>query len=57
MRKSFDELWIIDLGGDNLGARKTPNVFAIQILWQSQSVFGGRNETRQLRGKSGIRKL
>lgn len=31
MRKSFDELWIIDLGGDNLGARKTPNVFAIQI--------------------------
>ena len=24
-------LSIIDLGGDNLGARKTPNVFAIQI--------------------------
>ena len=31
MRRSFDELWILDLGGDNLGARKTPNVFAIQI--------------------------
>ena len=31
MRRSFDELWIVDLGGDNLGARKTPNVFAIQI--------------------------
>ncbi|WP_309753704.1 N-6 DNA methylase, partial [Novosphingobium sp.] len=31
MRRNFDELWIIDLGGDNLGARKTPNVFAIQI--------------------------
>lgn len=31
MRRSFDELWIIDLGGDNLGARKTPNVFAIKI--------------------------
>jgi hypothetical protein len=31
MRRTFDELWIIDLGGDNLGARKTPNVFAIQI--------------------------
>ena len=30
MRRTFDELWIIDLGGDNLGARKTPNVFAIQ---------------------------
>jgi hypothetical protein len=30
MRELFDELWIIDLEGDNLGARKTENVFAIQ---------------------------
>ncbi len=30
MRKTFDELWILDLEGDNLGARKTENVFAIQ---------------------------
>ena len=30
MRQCFDELWILDLGGDNLGARKTPNVFNIQ---------------------------
>lgn len=30
MRRTFDELWIIDLEGDNLGARKTVNVFAIQ---------------------------
>lgn len=30
MREAFDELWIIDLEGDNLGARKTENVFAIQ---------------------------
>ena len=30
MRGAFDELWIIDLEGDNLGARKTENVFAIQ---------------------------
>jgi hypothetical protein len=30
MRKTFDEIWIIDLGGDNLGTRKTPNVFNIQ---------------------------
>ncbi|RPH96198.1 DNA methyltransferase [candidate division KSB1 bacterium] len=30
MRRLFDELWIIDLEGDNLGARKTENVFAIQ---------------------------
>lgn len=31
MRETFDELWIIDLEGDNLGARKTDNVFAIQV--------------------------
>ena len=31
LRRTFEELWILDLGGDNLGARKTPNVFAIQI--------------------------
>ncbi len=30
MRETFDHLWIIDLEGDNLGARKTENVFAIQ---------------------------
>ena len=30
MRSIFDELWIIDLEGDNLGTRKTDNVFAIQ---------------------------
>jgi predicted helicase len=30
MRRTFDELWVLDLGGDNLGARKTPNVFNIQ---------------------------
>jgi hypothetical protein len=30
MRETFEELWIINLEGDNLGARKTSNVFAIQ---------------------------
>ena len=30
MREVFDELWIIDLEGDNIGARKTDNVFLIQ---------------------------
>lgn len=29
MRRTFDEIWIIDLGGDNIGTRKTPNVFNI----------------------------
>ena len=31
MREVFDELWIIDLEGDSRGARKTENVFDIQI--------------------------
>lgn len=30
MRQTFDELWIIDLEGGGLGARKTANVFAIR---------------------------
>ena len=30
MREVFDELWIIDLEGDNIGARKTDNIFAIR---------------------------
>ena len=30
MREVFDEIWIIDLEGDNRGARKTENVFDIQ---------------------------
>ncbi|MCY3782619.1 MAG: DNA methyltransferase [Chloroflexi bacterium] len=30
MRRTFDELWILDLEGDSLGARKTENVFAIR---------------------------
>jgi predicted helicase len=30
LREAFDELWIVDLEGDNLGARKTENVFDIQ---------------------------
>lgn len=30
MRETFDELWVINLEGDNLGARHTENVFAIR---------------------------
>jgi hypothetical protein len=30
MRRTFDELWILDLEGGNLGARKTDNVFDIR---------------------------
>lgn len=30
MRALLDEIWIVDLGGDNKGGRKTENVFAIE---------------------------
>lgn len=30
MREIFDEIWILDLGGEGRGARKSENVFAIQ---------------------------
>jgi hypothetical protein len=30
MRREFDEIYIVNLGGDNIGTRKTPNVFNIQ---------------------------
>ena len=30
MREVFDDLWIIDLGGEGRGARKSENVFSIQ---------------------------
>ena len=30
MRQTFDELWILDLEGDSIGARKSANVFAIR---------------------------
>ena len=31
MRRTFDEFWVIDLEGNNLGPRKSANVFNIQI--------------------------
>jgi len=30
MRETLDDLWILDLGGENRGARQSENVFAIQ---------------------------
>ncbi|MBX9719456.1 MAG: hypothetical protein K2X36_11545 [Microbacteriaceae bacterium] len=30
MREVLDEIWIVDLGGDNKGGRRTENVFAIE---------------------------
>ena len=31
LRRTFDDIWIVDLGGDNIGARKTQNVFNIRV--------------------------
>ena len=31
LRRECDEIWLIDLGGDNRGTRKEPNVFDIQV--------------------------
>ena len=45
MREVFDELWIIDLEGDSLGARKTENVFAIRT--PVAIAIGVRNGTPQ----------
>ena len=45
MREVFDELWIIDLEGDSLGARKTENVFAIRT--PVAIAIGVRNKTPQ----------
>jgi hypothetical protein len=30
LRETFDELWVLDLGGEGRGARRSENVFAIQ---------------------------
>lgn len=30
MRRTFDELWVLDLGGDNRGTDRSENVFAIE---------------------------
>src|SRR5438874_10933082 len=49
MREAFDELWILDLEGDNLGARKTENVFAIQTpVCIAVGVRYGREKTNSL---------
>lgn len=47
MRETFDEIWILDLEGDNLGARRTENVFAIQtpVAIAIGVRFGERNST------------
>ena len=54
MREVFDEMWIIDLEGDNIGARKTENVFAIRT--PVAIAIGVRNKTPQSSIPAKVRK-
>lgn len=57
LRREFDEVWIIDLGGDNRGARPEPNVFNIQtpvciiVALQRPTTDEGRSVSRRDRAK------
>jgi hypothetical protein len=51
MREAFDELWIVDLEGDNLGTRKTENVFDIQT---PVCIAVGIRHSRQKRHELGV---
>lgn len=52
MRQTFDDLWIIDLEGDNLGARKSENVFAIRT--PVAIAIGVRYDTPQPKSPSAV---
>ena len=47
MRRAFDELWIFDLEGGNLGARRSANVFAIQTAVAIAIGYRGRETQRE----------
>ena len=49
MRRTFDEIWIVDLGGEGRGARKEENVFAIQT---PVAVFFGIQHPKNSRGQN-----
>ena len=47
MRRAFDELWIFDLEGGSLGARRSANVFAIQTAVAIAIGYRGREPQRK----------
>ncbi|KRE97552.1 hypothetical protein ASG76_02260 [Nocardioides sp. Soil774] len=53
MRRHFDEIWIIDLGGGGRGARKEDNVFAIQT---SVAIFVGIQRPSESQAKRSVAK-
>lgn len=53
MRREFDEIYVINLGGDLLGTRKTPNVFNIQT--PVAITIGVRSGTRDTETVANVR--
>ncbi|WP_164519906.1 type ISP restriction/modification enzyme [Flaviflexus salsibiostraticola] len=62
MRRVFDEIWIVDLGGEGRGARKEENVFNIQtpvaiffgIQWEKNSTGTVRKHSDRVRSKAQV---
>lgn len=65
MRKAFDEVWIIDLGGEGRGARREENVFSIQtpvaiffgIQWEKTPKGQPRRHSDRVRSKAQVHYL
>lgn len=65
MRRMFDELWIVDLGGEGRGARKEENVFAIQtpvaiffgIQWEKTRTGSAKKHSDRIRSKAAVHYL
>lgn len=62
MRRVFDEIWVIDLGGQGLGARKDENVFSIQtpvaiffgVQWEKGPSGRPRRHGDRMRAKAQV---
>lgn len=65
MRRVFDEIWIVDLGGEGRGARKEENVFAIQtpvaiffgIQWEKTPDGKPKQHHHRMRSKAQVHYL
>ena len=62
MRQMFDEIWIVDLGGEGRGARKEENVFAIQtpvavffgIQWEKTKTGSPKKHSDRVKSKAKV---
>lgn len=65
MRQMFDEIWIVDLGGEGRGARKEENVFAIQtpvaiffgIQWEKTKTGSPKKHRDRVKSKAKVHYL